>query len=291
VPTSWLQLSLFIDPAALDVASNFLVERGSNGVVVKRREIRAYFRHSDEDAVVKKDVQRFLSSIERFYPHFKLKPQMLRWRIIEDRNWNSTWQKFFTPQKIGKSFWVVPPWEKMNGSKSRHTIIIEPGMAFGTGTHATTRGCMVFIEKVVGSFCGSAFTALDVGTGSGILTIAMAKLGAQKVWALDSDPVAIKVARENLRTNGVEKKVHLSTTRLSRVRKAFSLVVANLTAETILELAAGLEKKVARPGYLILSGILNAKAAEIIRRFSAVGMKVVTRRREKEWTTLLFTRN
>jgi ribosomal protein L11 methyltransferase len=175
-------------------------------------------------------------------------------------------------------------------SRSRQVITIEPGMAFGTGTHATTRGCMSFIETVTRSFHGTAFTALDVGTGSGILAIALAKLGAKKIWALDNDPVAVKVARENLEINDVESSIALSGKKLREIRKMFPLVVANLTAETIIDLAADLFRRVAPKGFLVLSGILNSKAAGVIHRLAPDGFRVVRRRKEKEWTTLLLRR-
>jgi len=162
-------------------------------------------------------------------------------------------------------------------------------MAFGTGTHATTRGCMEFIEKVAASFRGTGFNALDVGTGSGILAIALAKLGANRVWAVDTDPVALKVAGENLRCNSVRDKIQLSGSQVSRIRKSFPVVVANLTAETILDLAAALEKRVAPQGFLVLSGILNQKTKQVINQFAA-NFRVTRRKREKEWVTLLLRR-
>ena len=287
MPSSWLRLSLQTDPAAFDALSNFLIERGSPGVVIKKNEVQAYFAHSKEDASVLADVQRFLRALSGFYPPIHREPR-LRWNILKDRNWNSTWRRFFTPQKVGKSFWVTPPWDQPAQVSRRQVITIEPGMAFGTGTHATTRGCLEFIEAVARSLRGSTFTALDVGTGSGILAIALAKLGASRVWALDNDPVALKVARENLRCNGVQERVHLSSRALSGIRKRFPLVVANLTAETVIALAGAIDHKVAPKGFLILSGILNSKAEEVIQRFTSSGYRLSKRKRVKEWTTLLL---
>ena len=268
----------------MDAVSNFLIERGSPGVVIRRNEIQAYFVHSSDDALIRDDIQRFLGGLNGIYSH---EPR-LRWRLLKDRNWNSSWRRFFTPQKVGAAFWVTPPWSARPPMRNRHVITIDPGMAFGTGTHATTRGCLEFIEKAV-AFRGTGFSALDVGTGSGILAIALAKLGARKVWAVDADPVALKVARENLRCNDVQKNIHLSRTSVSRIRKSFSLVVANLTAETIVDLAAALEKRVAPKGFLILSGILHPKAQKVVHSFAAA-FKVVKRKREKEWVTLLLRR-
>jgi ribosomal protein L11 methyltransferase len=288
VPSSWLQVSVSADPSAFDAVSNFLIERGSPGVVVRKRELLAYFANSAANGSIKKDIRRFLGGIGGIYPEGD--PPRIHWRVLKDRNWNRSWHRFFKPQKIGKSFWVTAPWIAPPLLRRRHVITIEPGMAFGTGTHATTRGCMEFMEQAVASLRKSEFAALDVGTGSGILAIALVKLGAKKVWALDLDPVALKVARENLRCNDAQPKVQLSGTKLSRIRKSFPLVVANLTAEVILELSEALGKRVAPKGFLILSGILRSKSPEVITHLAAKGFKVVRRRREKEWMTLLLKR-
>jgi ribosomal protein L11 methyltransferase len=263
------------------------MERGSPGVVIKKSEIQAYFASSGENGSIKKDVRCFLRGISGIHPEAGT-PRM-RWRILKDRNWNSAWHRFFQPQKVGKAFWVTPPWETPPILGHRQVITIEPGMAFGTGTHATTRGCMEFIEKVAAQIRGTEFSALDVGTGSGILAIALVKLGAKRVLALDVDPVALKAARENLCCNHVQKNVHLSEAKLSRIRRSFPVVVANLTAETIINLAKALGSKVAPEGFLILSGILNPKTQQVIDQF-AQDFKVMRRKREKEWMTLLLRR-
>jgi ribosomal protein L11 methyltransferase len=286
VPSSWLQVSVRADPAAFDAVANFLIERGSPGVVIKKDEIQAYFVHSQDDASIRQDVQRFLLGINGLY---SMQERSLRWRLLKDRNWNSAWRRFFVPQKIGKAFLVMPPWARQPTFRHRQVIIIKPGMAFGTGTHATTRGCLEFIEKVAPSLQGKGFRALDVGTGSGILAIALAKSGAQRVLAVDVDPVALKVARDNLRYNGVEKKVSLSGTTLSRIKALFPLVVANLTAETIIDQAGALAKRVTPRGLLILSGILNRRTEQVLKHFAG-DFKVMRRKREKEWMTLLLRR-
>jgi ribosomal protein L11 methyltransferase len=286
VPSSWLQVSVRAEPATFDAVANFLIERGSPGVHIKKDEIQAYFAHSQDDASIRKDIQRFLLGINGLYP---TQERSLRWRVLKDRNWNSAWRRFFVPQKIGKTFWVTPPWATPPISRHRLLITIEPGMAFGTGTHATTRGCLEFIEKLAPSLRGRGFRALDVGTGSGILAIALAKSGAQRVLAIDVDPVALKVARRNLRCNGVEEKVSLSGAKLSGIKALFPLVVANITAETIIDQAMALKKSVAPSGFLILSGILHSTAVRVLKHFTG-DFRVMRRKREKEWTTLLLRR-
>jgi len=273
-----------VDPAALDAVANFLIERGSPGVGIKKDEIQGYFVHSQDDASIRKDVRRFVQGINGLYP---TQDRSLRWRLLKDRNWHSAWRRFFVPQKIGKAFLVTPPWTRPPTFRRRQVITIEPGMAFGTGTHATTRGCLEFIEKVAPSLQGRGFSALDVGTGSGILAIALAKSGAKRVLAVDVDPLALEVARGNLRCNGVEKKVHLSGAKLSRIKGLFPLVVANLTAETIIDQAIALGKRAAGGGLLILSGILHPKTQQVVKQFAG-GFEVIRQKREKEWVTLLL---
>jgi ribosomal protein L11 methyltransferase len=288
VPSSWLQVSLRTDPSTVDAVSNFLIERGSPGVLIQKHEVRAYFPEVKESAAVRRDVQKFIRGIQR--TGAQLGDAQLRWRVIKDRNWNSAWRRFFNPQKVGKKFVVTPPWIKPSRTGQRFVITIEPGLAFGTGTHATTRGCMEFAERAAASLRGHNFNALDVGTGSGILAIALAKLGATAVRAIDNDPVALKVARTNVALNHVRDNVMVSATRLSKISGEFSIVVANLTAETIHDLSHDLKRSVAPNGFLILSGILKSKADSVFLWFARNGFKLVLSKNEKEWTTLLFRR-
>jgi len=275
--------------ADLDAVANFLIERGSPGVVVKRSGIEAYFPCSRAHAPLRRAVRRYLRDIGRLGGH---KGELgTQWRVIEEENWHDSWRRFIKAQKVGKSFWVTPPWLSPPKNNRREVITIEPGMAFGTGTHATTRGCLEFLEKAAGLLRSKDFIALDVGTGSGILAIALAKLGARSVWAVDSDPLALKVARKNVSRNGALKNVHLFGGKLSRIRRSFPLVVANLTAETILGLADALAQKVKPQGHLILSGILRQQARAVGRRFGAEGFVLLRRKQEKEWVTLLLKRN
>jgi ribosomal protein L11 methyltransferase len=162
-------------------------------------------------------------------------------------------------------------------------------MAFGTGTHATTRSCIELLEVVAAKITGKKWSILDVGTGSGILAIASRMLGATEIWAIDNDPIAVKVAQENLRSNGMAGAVILSGQKLGSIRRSFTVVIGNLTAETIVELADALEKRVARGGYMVLSGILRPKAGAVLRRF-AENFRVLERRGKREWVTLLFGR-
>lgn len=286
MPDLWLQLSLRAPSAALDTISNFLIERGSPGVLLRRNEVRAFFARPAKSLALKRDIQRFLRGIKGIYPG--VGEQALSWTVLKDRNWSRSWRRFFSPQKVGKSFCVTPPWADPPPSRRRQVITIEPGMAFGTGTHATTRCCLEFLEEASAALGGQRFTALDVGTGSGILAIALAKLGAARVLGLDMDSIALKAARLNVRQNRVGRTVRLSHSKLGVIRESFSVVVANLTAETILGLASLLEKRVSARGYLVLSGILRPRADEVVRRFCPDPFALVHEATRREWVTLLL---
>ncbi len=284
---SWLHLSAYTGAASVDALANFVIERGAPGVVLKRRGLEAYFPRSRNDALLKKRVRRYLRDVERL-TGVVAKPR-LQWKIVGEKKWHDSWRRFIKPQRVGRAFWVTPPWKKPAKFHRRHVIVIEPGLAFGTGSHATTRGCMEFIELLSATLRGHRFTALDVGTGSGILAIALVKMGAKKVWAIDNDPVALEVARQNLTVNRVASSVRLSGTDLKDVKQAFAVVVANLTAETIVDLAGDLTKNVAPKGFLILSGILRKKAPAVLR---SIGEKfrLIRQKRGREWSTLLLQR-
>lgn len=283
---SWLQLSLKAPPPALDAIANFLIERGSPGVVLTRNEVRAFFARSPRTAILKREIHRFLRDLRKIYPGFGEQP--LNWKLLKEKNWAHSWRRFFSPHKVGRRFWITPPWVEPPRTRRRHVITIEPGMAFGTGTHTTTRCCLEFIEHLAARFNGGELTALDVGTGSGILAIALAKMGAGRVIALDNDPTALKVARGNVKFNGVERKIRLANWQLDKVYGSFAVVVANLTAETLVDLAPALEERVEGGGYLVLSGILQPKASQVLHRFAPVPFHLIRRSREKEWVTLLL---
>jgi ribosomal protein L11 methyltransferase len=287
VAQSWLQLSIRTSAANIDALSNVVIERGSPGVVLKRNGLEAFFPCSRNNDSLQREVRRAIFRIARLNP--RASDPRLQWKVVKQENWEQSWKRFIKPRRVGKSFWVTPPWLEPPKFRHRHVITIDPGMAFGTGTHATTRGCLEFLEVVADKLGGNQFTALDVGTGSGILAIALAMLDATEIWAIDNDPVAVKVARENLRVNGVAEKVHASGSELSLLRQTFPVVVANLTAETILELAVALKKRVAPKGFMILSGILHQKAGAVIRRFHG-RFRVIRRAQQREWVTLLLQR-
>jgi ribosomal protein L11 methyltransferase len=264
-----------------------LIERGAPGVVLKKHGLEAFFETSLTGAALRRDIGRFVAAIGRLSP--RARKTRLQWKVIKQENWEHSWKRFIKPRRVGKMFWVTPPWLEAPKFRRRRVITIEPGMAFGTGTHATTRGCLEYLEATAGRFAGEGFSALDVGTGAGILAIALALSGATEILAIDNDPVAIQVARENCAANGVAQKVRVTGARLAAIRRRFDIVVANLTAETIVALAGDLEKKVGAKKFLVLSGILHQKTDGVTRRLAG-SFRVLERKRSREWVTLLLQR-
>jgi ribosomal protein L11 methyltransferase len=283
-----LHLKVHTGAADIDALANFLIERGAPGVIVKRGGLEAYFLRRRSATPLKTSIDHYLRGLQNLSQ--RKTTARAHWEVVAQENWHDSWRRFIKPRRVGKHFWVTPPWRSAPKFRRRQVITIEPGLAFGTGTHATTRGCMEFIEQVAEKFAGRGFTALDVGTGAGILAIALAKLGAKPVWAIDNDPVALEVARDNLRLNGAADRVHLSDIAIGKLRGSFPLVVANLTAQTILELSATLQKRVKAGGWLILSGIMTKQAEAVLRRFRA-RFRLARRKRGREWTTLLLRKN
>jgi ribosomal protein L11 methyltransferase len=181
----------------------------------------------------------------------------------------------------------VPPWEHPSGEEKRIVIIINPGMAFGTGHHPSTRGSLEAIETLCAGSVPSR--ALDLGTGSGILAIALAKLGVVEVWAADTDPEVLPVAKHNLTLNRV-RNVHLTTAPLEELPGSFPLIVANILATTLIALEPALAAKVEKSGQVILSGIQEEEAEEVLRAFCPPTWHLRARFPCEGWITLACAR-
>lgn len=205
---------------------------------------------------------------------------------IPDKDWNEVWKSHFAPIEVSPRLWVVPSWRLDEAPKSARILVLDPGMAFGTGTHATTSLCMIELDRILAA--NPEQDVLDVGTGSGILGIAAKLLGARRVVGIDNDPVAIRVANENAELNKVS--LELSTQTLHGVKGPFPLVVANIMAATLIELAPLLVRHVAAGGTLLLSGILDFQADDVEAAFVAAGLKAVSRGTQGEWVLLRLAR-
>lgn len=202
----------------------------------------------------KSDAQDFLQKLSQVDPHACLESR-------EQQDWNAKWRESFEVLRIGDRFEVLASWKAEQASSERLSIMLEPGMAFGTGEHATTRLCMELIEKYGEKHHHSKGRALDFGSGSGILSIALAKLGFQ-VDAVEIDPVALEVAQQVIHTNRVAAAV-MTSQNLVSVRPRYQLIVANILMNTLEQFVEDLVSRLDESGILILSGLLSNQSGQM----------------------------
>jgi len=202
--------------------------------------------------------------------------------MVKEEDWAHEWKKYFKPMRIGKNFVVKPSWEEFVPQQGQVVIEIDPGMAFGTGTHATTSLCLQAIEEHV----KPDQLVFDIGTGSGILAIAAAKLGA-KVQAGDIDKLAVKIARENVMLNGLEDRVEVRAGNLGEVFTGRAdVVVANIIAEVIIELLPQLPSLMKPEGIFLACGLIAERVKEVTGKMEEQGLEVVGSMEEAGWVLL-----
>lgn len=199
-----------------------------------------------------------------------------------EEDWAESWKRYYKPIKTGKRLVIVPVWETYEAEEGEIIVLMDPGMAFGTGTHETTRLCAGLVEKHTTDGC----SVLDVGCGSGILAIAASKLGAGRCFACDIDPVAVRVARENTELNNtpnVRCEVSDLLRHAERVDGGYNVIVANIVADIIIRLAPDVGEYLAKDGVFIVSGIIEERAREVLDALDAAGYRVDEERYENGW--------
>ncbi|UFS71865.1 50S ribosomal protein L11 methyltransferase [Geomonas sp. RF6] len=300
--TDWAEIACEVPAAMVDSLAAFLVELTGNGVSIENLHLDTFSLDSLEDSPVKQ-VKGYLpldpaleetrSKVERFlvehgpsFDGFVYVPPVVS--TIRNEDWANNWKAYFKPVRIGERMVIKPTWEEYQEAEGDLMIQIDPGMAFGTGAHPTTRMCLESLERIWLQHGNGTLPepALDVGTGSGVLSIAAALMGAQRIVAVDIDPEAVRVTEENLAINGVADRVAASTTDLAELKEEFGVVLANILAEELVRLSAQLIAVVRPGGWLILSGILTEKAAMVSAAFST--LTAVEAPTEAEWSCLTF---
>ncbi len=221
--------------------------------------------------------------------HFGLDPGdwTLSAKTLPPKNWAETWKRHFKPIEIGRSLLIKPSWSLRKPRKNQAVVILDPGLSFGTGQHATTRFCL---EQLVD--CRnfhSRQSVLDIGTGSGILAISAAKLGYSPVRAFDFDPEAVRVSKANARLNGVEKIVQPARKDLLKLplmsSAQYDVVCANLIYDLLISEAERIVNRVKPSGSLVLAGILAEQFPKVLKRYIFLGLRVACKTTEKEWTS------
>ncbi len=209
--------------------------------------------------------------------------------LVED-DWADRWKAYFKPLRVGRRFLVCPTWDNSEPGAGDRVILMDPGRAFGTGHHETTRLCLEWLEDWTESNRPDTMSLLDLGTGSGILAMAGALLGFGRVLAVDNDEEAVEVARENLRVNGLEGRIVLSVGSVGELEERFDVVAANLQANPLIEMAHALSERLQPEGMLVLSGILVDQGESVRSAYEEAGLLFVERRSAGEWCLLVFQR-
>ncbi|MFY9607432.1 MAG: 50S ribosomal protein L11 methyltransferase [Blastocatellia bacterium] len=283
-PKTWQLVAFEVARDAEEFAGALLFELGTIGLVTLEEgddsvKLGAYFDGQADAENIAREIQGEFGRAGR-----QSELHGVSVSSIQDQDWMQKWKEGFEPIEIGSRLIVAPSWKLPGDGDGRTVVQIDPGMAFGTGTHETTRLCL---EGVEAHWRGGRL--LDVGTGTGILAIAAALLApGSRIIAIDVDPQAVQVARENAEINGVSSSIEIVEGQASEFTVSpFDMVVANLTAEVIISLVDDLAECLAASGMLILSGILTTLEADVENAAKRSGLVIVERHQLGEWSALV----
>jgi ribosomal protein L11 methyltransferase len=205
-------------------------------------------------------------------------------------DWAESWKRHFKPVEIGNALLVKPSWSKKLPRKNQAVVILDPGLSFGTGQHPTTAFCLREVTRHRKT--GIRRSLLDMGTGSGILAIAAAKLGYSPVYAFDFDPEAVRIARANARVNGVHKKLRIARNDVTKLpihpARQYDLICANLISTLLIAGRRRIVAQLHRGGTLVLAGILKSEFSQIRKIYAELGLKLAARKIENEWCSGSF---
>lgn len=304
---NWLEITCDVPEAMAETFADFLLELTGNGVSIENRKVDTFNIDDLIDEPVKSvkcylpergEIESVLAAIEAYlngegaaYPDFRISPPAVT--LLKEEDWANSWKANFKPTRIGQRLVIKPTWETFAAGDDDILLELDPGMAFGTGTHATTRLCLELLENLV--YGESALEqnrdVLDVGCGSGVLGIAAALFGAGRVDAIDIDPIAVAVTAENAAVNNVGSIVAASATPLAEVTGQYAIVLANILAEELVKMSSLLVEKVAAGGFLILSGILTEREEFVLAGFSSQPLTLHSVTRQEEWCCIVFRKS
>lgn len=303
---SWVQIKVKCDAKDLDTVSS-VMGMVDNGLMIEDYSdvdlvLDGVYGDLIDESILNADrnaaaVSVFIPTIKspaesELYIKNRLEQLGVKFEILHEgvceEDWADSWKQYYKPIKTGKKLVIVPVWEEYTPADGEIIVLMDPGMAFGTGTHETTRLCAGFVEKYTTEYKEEkgACTVLDVGCGSGILAIAASKVGADSCFACDIDPVAVRVAVENTELNDTPNVKCAVSDLLKQVEKVdggYNVVVANIVADIIIRLAPDVGEYLAEDGVFIVSGIIEERANEVTDALNANGYKVVDDRRENGW--------
>jgi len=307
----WTQLTVKTLSGAVDAVCGILYETGVSGVNIEDASVlEDGSRMSAEwDILDSATVRRYNTGtavVKAFYPpdadmedvvlqvreglcraaeYFDVGEADIQAEYVREEDWENNWKQYYKPVEIGKKIYVKPEWEDTDAAPGRDIVIaLDPGMAFGTGTHETTRMCLELLEEHIREGC----RVLDIGTGSGILAIAAVKLGAGDCMAVDIDANAVRIAERNAELNGIGDRIRFARGDLAgQVDGAFDIITANIIAGAIMELAPDVPRLLNKGGVFIASGIIKDRYGEVKAAIEEAGMSVAQDRSMGDWVSLL----
>ncbi|MEW5718790.1 MAG: 50S ribosomal protein L11 methyltransferase [Chloroflexota bacterium] len=288
---NWIELSVQTDAEGAEAAAALLNEMVETGAAIEQTIIpeagekfdpaRAYRVRAFFSPEQREQLQRVQESLWHLA---QLRPlSEPRVRELAEEDWAEAWKKYYTILHIGKHLVIKPSWLEYAPRADDIVVELDPGMAFGTGLHPTTRLCMLALEQ----YQTGAPRVLDVGAGSGILAITSAKLGAREILARDTDPVAVETATRNVAINRAENIVRVERGSLDASCNQFDLICINILAEVIVELASALAAALRPGGIVIASGILDFKADDVADALNRVGIEIIEKKQEEDWVALV----
>jgi len=300
---TWYQVTCEIPAQFSEAVADYLSDISGCGVCTENRDVDSF--SADEipelstaaitcyfslPCPIEQHLSRitaFLASLSEQHP-----PAAPHVTLLGEEDWASSWKAHFKPLEIGQRLLITPSWEPLRSGDGRAVIVLDPGMAFGTGGHETTRLCLECLESLLSPSPPDLETIkiLDLGTGSGILAIAAAKLGTRQIDAVDIDPQAVIVAAENCTLNRVEAQISCSTTPIEQLSGGYRIILANILAEELVRLAPEIVSRLAPLGSLILSGILAEREGLVRDGFAPFPLAFEASLAAGEWRCLHYRR-
>jgi ribosomal protein L11 methyltransferase len=298
---NWIEISLEVDGEGAEAVADVLRRYVHQGVVLERPFpseawddeplpagpviVRGYIPEDSGSAALQRQIEEALYYVGRLYPI-----PAPAFQVISEDDWAEAWKRHYHPVRVGKRILIKPAWVEVEAHPDDIVLALDPGMAFGTGTHPTTQLCLQAVEW----FARPGTCMVDLGTGSGILAIAAARLGSYRVLALDIDETAVRVAQENVERNGVADRVivmHGTLSSLQTTARHFDWAIANLTAKIILSMVSeGLQHVIWPYGRFVFSGIIEDQAEEVIAALDAIDLELIGRRQLGDWVMLITRR-
>jgi len=291
----WLKVSLACPEIVLEAVMDLVGVLSGSGVEqtpIKHGQsmVNGFFRLEGEniEAEQKTVLQRLEQELAELFALYGLAPAQPECLLMADEDWATSWQQFFTPFALVPGLVIKPSWEDYTPAADEQVIEMDPGMAFGTGQHASTK---LALAQIRSCFDGHPVDkVLDVGTGTGILSMGAALFGAEQIVAIDNDPEAVRVAQENIAHNQLAEKIAVSDDTLALVSGQFDLICANIIHDVLVDMAPNIVQLLADKGYVVLAGILQGEQEENISDiYQGLGLTVKKALYEDEWVSLLLT--